>query len=204
MTKDFEIIVVDDGSSDSTADVVKKFMETDPRVRCHRHPVNMGPGSGLVTGIPLATKDYVLFLPADIAMRLDQLDRFLLAAQNADVVVGVSSDRTDYSPIRKLSSAVYVLLVRILFGLKFRQVNYIHLYSREAITKCAPTIGGVFVSVEILVKARDAGFRLVEADVEYLAREHGSASCGKPSVILKTISDAFSFWWKWRLDKRTK
>lgn len=199
--RNFEIIIVDDGSTDSTPQVIERFAKEDSRIRNIRHEKNKGPGSGLVTGVPLATMENVIFLPADIAMRLDQLSRFLEAMNFADIAIGVSTERSDYSHFRKLSSAVYIVLIRTIYGLKFRQFNYIHMYKRKTIQECLPRIGGVFVSVEILVRARDAGYSMKEVDVEYLPRECGDATCGKPSVIIQTIKDALTFWIHWRFNK---
>ena len=204
LVRDFEIIVVDDGSTDSTVETVRATAADDPRIRLVQHETNMGPGSGVVTGIPLAACDLVVFLPADIALRLDQLDRFLAAAQNADIVVGVSSARSDYTALRRLASAVYIAMIKLLFGLQQRQFNYIHMYRREAVQACAPQVKGVFISVEILVKARDAGRSFAEVDVDYVPRRHGSASCGKPAVILKPIGDAVTFWRSWRFGRRRR
>jgi len=190
-------LVVDDGSTDATPRIVAEYAARDPRVRLQRHERNMGPGSGFVTGVPLAEKELVIFLPADLAMRLDQLALYLDAIRGSDIVVGVSTARPDYSLLRKIQSRVYILLIKLLFGLKQRQFNYIHMYRRDALLACAPKVPGVFMSVEILVRARDAGLRISEVDIEYVPREHGAASCGKPSVILDTIRDALKFRMSW-------
>jgi glycosyltransferase involved in cell wall biosynthesis len=195
---DLEVIIIDDGSTDGTARVAEEFAARDPRIRLIRHEKNMGPCSGIITAAPLATRDLLIFLPADIAVRLDQLPRYFDAMRNADIVVGVSSARSDYTAVRKLSSFVYIQFIKLLFRLPQRQFNYVHLYRREVFQKCPPSVCGVFMSVEILVNARDAGFRISEVDIEYVPREFGVASCGKPTVILDTIRDALCFYFKRR------
>ncbi len=196
--RDLEVIVIDDGSTDKTADVVRDFAARDPRIRLVRHEKNLGPGSGIITAAPLATRDFVIFLPADIAMRLDQLPRFFDAALNTDVVVGISSKRSDYTAFRKFASFVYIVFIKLLFRLPMRQFNYVHLYRRGALQKCLPTVRGVFMSVELLVKTRDAGFRFAEVDVDYVPREFGKASCGSTTVIFDTIKDALRFYMRRR------
>ncbi|MFA6448472.1 MAG: glycosyltransferase family 2 protein [bacterium] len=195
---DLEVIIVDDGSVDGTVRVVEEFAAKDPRIKLVRHEKNLGPGSGIITLASLATRDIILFLPADIAMRLEQLPRYFDAIQNVDFVVGVSSARSDYTPFRKLASFVYIKFIKLLFKLPMRQFNYVNVYRREVLQKCPPTINGVFISVEMLVKAMDAGFRYAEVDVDYVPREFGVASCGKTSVILDTIREALRFYFKKR------
>ena len=205
-TRSFEILVVDDGSSDRTAEIVRDFADRDPRVRLHQHPQNLGPGSGIKTGVGLARGDFIIFIPADIAMDLGQLHRYMEKARaGADIVVGIRSDRRDYTARRKLNSYAYIALVKALYLMPQRQFNYIHLYRRDVFDHVRIEYSGVFITAEILIKARDLGYRLVEVDIDYVPRVAGEATCGKPVVIRKTARELFHFWprWAWgRLRRR--
>ncbi len=200
--RDFEVLIVDDGSTDETAAVVREFQANDSRIRLVSHPQNLGPGSGVKTGIREARGDFVIFIPADIAIDLDHFPRYITAAEHADVVVGLRSDRRDYSLRRKLNSVVYIGLVKLLFGMPQRQFNYVHMYRRAIFEKFDVEYGSVFITAEICIKARDAGFRLTEVEIGYVPREHGEAAGGKPKVIARAARDLFHFWWRWRFTRK--
>ena len=203
----YELLIVDDGSTDHTADVARKLGAKDPSVRLIAHGQNLGPGSGVVTGIGHATGEAVMFIPADLAMDLADLHRYFDAAAEADVVVGLRSDRRDYSRFRKLVSVVNIALIRLLFGMRVRQFNYIHLYKRSVLDAIEVESRGVFMAAEILIKARDMGCRLTEVEIGYVPRTAGQASCGRPGVIAKAVWELVRFWLKraWgRLTRRRR
>jgi glycosyltransferase involved in cell wall biosynthesis len=192
--KSYEILVVDDGSTDRTAEVARELAAHDPAVRLLSHERNIGPGSGVVTGIQHAAGDAVMFIPADLAMDVADLPKYFAAAEQADVVVGLRSDRQDYSWFRKLVSVANIALIRLLFGMRLRQFNYIHLYKRRVLDAITIESRGVFMTAEVLIKARDLGFKLTEVEIRYVPRRVGQATCGKPKIILRTVRDLLSFW----------
>lgn len=198
--KSYEVLIVDDGSTDRTPQIAAELAAGDPGVRAITHECNRGPGSGVVTGIGQAAGEWVIFIPADLAMDLADLRKYFDAAVDADVVVGLRSDRRDYSLARKVVSLVNISLVRLLFGMRVRQFNYIHLYRRKVFEQIEIESRGVFLSAEILVKARDLGFRLVEVEIGYVPRSGGQATCGRPRVIAKAVWELAVFWLRrlWR------
>jgi glycosyltransferase involved in cell wall biosynthesis len=195
--KTYEILIVDDASTDRTPQVAAELASRDPAIRVLRHERNLGPISGVRTGIAQATGEAIVFIPADLAMDLSDLHKYFDAAADADVVVGLRSDRRDYSGFRKLVSAVNIALIRLLFGMRIRQFNYIHLYKRRIFEEIAIESKGVFMTAEVLIKARDLGYRLVEVEIGYLPRKAGTASSGRPKVIAKTAWEMLRFWVRW-------
>ncbi|MFH1023581.1 MAG: glycosyltransferase family 2 protein [Planctomycetota bacterium] len=190
----FEVLVVDDGSTDESAAVAESLAAAEPRVRVLRHGENRGPGSGVFTGIAAARGEFVMFLPADVAIDLEQLPRYIEAARGADVVVGIRSDRRDYTLFRKFVSVVNIALIRFLFRMRERQFNYVHLYRRRIFDHFTVDSRGVFITAEILIRARDCGFRLTEVEIAYVPREFGTATCGRVRVIARTVRDLIRFW----------
>lgn len=196
--RSFELLVVDDGSTDATAEIARSFAEANPETRILSHGQNLGPGSGIRTGIREARGDLVIFIPADVAIDLSQLHRYLDRARaGADVVVGLRSDRRDYSLYRKINSVGYIALVKILYGMPQRQFNYVHLYRRRIFERIEVESRGVFITAEILIKARDLGYRIEEVEVGYVPRVKGQASCGRPRVVARTAGELFRFWPRW-------
>lgn len=200
----YEILIVDDGSTDQTAAIARELEGLDNRIRLLQHPQNRGPGSGIITGLAHAKGSLITFIPADLAITMDQFPKYLEAAENADLVIGIRSDRSDYSFIRKINSIVYIWLIKLLFGMKQRQFNYVHLYQRKIFSSIDVWSDGVFITAEIMIRCRDKRFRLQEVEIDYVPRTRGKASCGKPSIILKTFKDLLVFWLLWAVHKQDR
>jgi glycosyltransferase involved in cell wall biosynthesis len=197
----YEILIIDDGSTDRTCEIAARLTARDDRIRLIRHPENRGPGSGIITGLAHAKGKLVTFIPADLAISMDQFPRYLEAAKEADLVIGIRSDRSDYSFMRKINSYIYIWLVKLLFQMKPRQFNYVHLYHRHIFNHFDVWSDGVFITAEIMIRGRDHGFKLKEVEIDYIPRTQGQASCGKPSIIFKTFRDLMVFWMMWVVGK---
>ena len=192
----FEIIIVDDGSTDGTPEIARELAEADRRVRILNHARNLGPGSGLFTGIKAARGDFVIFIPADLALDPDDLHKYIDASRRCDLVAGIRSDRSDYSLPRKFISIANIFLIKLLFGMKQRQFNYIHMYRTSMLREIDLDSQSVFITAEIMIKARDLGRRIEEVDIRYVPRTGGKAACGNPGVVYEAARDLFGFWWK--------
>ncbi len=190
-----EVLIVDDASRDDTAAVAAAMAELDPRIRCISHPVNLGLGSGLTTAIAQARGDWLILVPADLAIDPVDLRRYFESSSNADVVVGVADVHVDYSWFRRLVHAANIRVVQVLFGMKERQFQYICLY-RLAMLRLLQIeyIRSAFFHAEVLIKAKAIGARLVEVDVRYVPRLTGKAGGARSSLILRTLRDMTAFW----------
>jgi glycosyltransferase involved in cell wall biosynthesis len=202
--KSYEILIVDDGSTDRTVQIAGELAQRNDQIRVLRHPENRGPGSGIITGLAHAMGDLVTFIPADLAISMDQFPRYLEAAKDAELVIGIRSDRSDYSLLRKINSHVYIWLIKLLFQMKHRQFNYVHLYHRHIFDQFDVWSDGVFITAEIMIRGRDHGFTLKEVEIDYVPRTSGKASCGNPSIIMKTFGDLIVFWLMWVFRKHHK
>ena len=192
----FEIIIVNDGSADRTREIAEQICKDDGRVRLITPPHNIGPGSGVFTGIEAAEGEFVIFVPSDLALEPDDLKTYIDPSRDCDLVVGVRSDRRDYSIFRIFVSYVNIFLIKLLFRMKERQFNYISMYRTTMLNKINIESRGVFITAEIMIKARDLGYRLREIDVRYVPRTAGAATCGSPETIFDTVKDLFGFWLK--------
>ncbi len=195
---DAEILIVDDQSQDKTGIIADQLAASNPIVRVIHHQKNGGIGVGFLTARANAQGEWLILIPADLAMEPDELVHYLEKAQEADIVVGLRSDHSDYTLARKLVSFINIRLIQFLFGVQVRQFQYISLYRLETLQEMEIEYAhSAFFHAEILVKAKALGKRLVEVEINYLPRVSGRATGAKIRQILLTVRDIFHFWLKW-------
>lgn len=199
----FEILIVDDCSTDQTLNIIKKLMVSNLAIRLYQHSKNRGPGTGIVTGITNSRGQFIIFIPADLAMDIDCLSSFLEASKNADVIVGLRSDRRDYGLFRKLISITNILTIKLLFAMPYEQFNYIGMYRRTLFQQIKLESQSVFVGAEIMIKARDLGLNISQIRVTYVPRRYGKARGSSFRSIKATLQDMFKIWIKWMYQTST-
>ena len=201
LTDDFEVVVVDDGSTDHTADVGREYASQHPQVRLIQHKVNQGYGAAVFDGLVGGTKEWAFFTDSDLQLVLDELERFWALRDKADLVIGYRAPRRD-SFIRKFNGLGWTWLTNILFGYVSRDVDCaFKLMSREAVNTVAPRVAsrGATLSAEFLVRAKRMGFTFKEVPVTHLPRTAGSQTGAKLDVILRAFGEMFLFRLKmWR------
>ncbi len=192
---DAELLIVDDGSRDGTGDIADELAAGNERVRAVHHPVNRGIGAGFVTGVVQACGEWLILIPADLALDLDELPKYLEAAPAADIVVGIRSDRSDYTLFRRLVSWVNIRLIQTLFGMRQRQFNYVSMYRLDVLREIDIEYWrSAFFFAEIMIKAKALGRRLVEVEIRYVPRTTGRATGANLGLITRTVWDMFRFW----------
>lgn len=191
---DGEILIVDDGSDDGTPEIADCLNRENPSVRVVHHSQNLGVGRAFRSAVSEARGEWLILIPADLAMDLNELTTYLNHSNEADVVVGLRSDRSDYTFLRKIVSLTNILAVRLLFGMKLRQFQYISMYRLALLRQMEIQYWmSAFFLAEILIKARDLGKRLVEVEICYAPRVSGKASGAKMKLILKTMVDMIAY-----------
>ena len=192
-----EIILVNDGSRDRTGEIADHLARELPGVTAV-HQANQGIGGAFRTGAARATGEYVMLWPADMPAEPGDLAPFTGALGQADVIVGVRSSRVGYGPLMHLNSWLYPRLVALLFGLRLRDVNWIHAYRRRRLLEVRLTQAGIPMLAEALVRLRDQGATLLEVDVVMRPRTTGIPSASRPRVMWKTLAGLLRFWRQWR------
>ncbi|MEI8175720.1 MAG: glycosyltransferase family 2 protein [Candidatus Omnitrophota bacterium] len=190
-----EVVIVDDGSSDRTAAIAERLKGELPEVRLVRNPVNLGVGISILVGFAAATGDIVLHNAMDYPFHMEDLERILPLFPRWDVVIAARPNRAAHAPWRKVTSWVNYWMVRILFGVNFKDMNFIQVYKREVLRSVTVKAKSpAFVTPELLIRARDHGYAITSLRVIFHPREKGEAHYGRPRDILWTLADMISFW----------
>jgi glycosyltransferase involved in cell wall biosynthesis len=195
LTPDFEIIVVDDGSADGTADIADELARTYPQVRAVHHPINRDYGAALQTGFRSATKELIFYTDGDA--QYDPGELAILWAHmspDADLVNGYKISRAD--PLHRIIiGRVYHYIVSLLFGLRLRDVDCDFRLMRRAIfdrINLEKTSG--IICVEMMKKIQDAGFRIVEVPVHHYHRAFGRSQFFNFRRLFRTGRDLLLLW----------
>jgi glycosyltransferase involved in cell wall biosynthesis len=191
---EYEVIIVDDGSCDRTAEVVLNYCAANPRVILERHEKNRGYGGALQTGFQKCRYGLTFFSDCDLQFDLSELNAFIDTMKRdpeIDAVIGYRMRRADPF-IRKVNAFGWKLWARLLFGLKVKDIDCaFKLFKRKAIGNIRIESTGALISVEILAKLKKMGCKIVELGVHHYPRIAGTQTGAKPSVILKAFQESF-------------
>ncbi len=195
LTPDYEVIVVDDGSTDATAAIADELARTYPRVRVVHHPVNRGYGGALQTGFRSAAKELIFYTDGDA-----QYDPAEMAAlwsamgPGVDLVNGYKISRSD--PLHRIViGRLYHHIVSLLFGLTVRDVDCdFRLIRRSVFERIDLRKTSGVICLEMMKKIQDAGFRIVEVPVHHYHRAFGKSQFFNFRRVAKTAVDVMRLW----------
>ncbi|MDE2901642.1 MAG: glycosyltransferase family 2 protein [Chloroflexota bacterium] len=192
---DFEIIIVDDGSTDDTAARAGAIAERDSRVRVVSHPTNFGYGRALRTGFESAEGDLIFCADGDGQFSLADLPAVVHALDDHGFVLGYRINRAD--PFyRRLNAWLWGLSVRVLLGFRVRDLDCgFKLYRREAVPVEDFISGrGAAISAELIARALRGGHSFTQVGVTHYPRRAGVQSGNSPKVILNSFLDIVQLW----------
>ena len=196
-TREYEIIVVDDGSEDGTAAVLRALADRYARLRIVTHATNLGYGAAIVHGFAHATLPLLFFTDADGQYEPDDVRLLLHAVRSADVAVGYRLERAD-PRMRCVLSRGYNYLARRLLGLTLRDLNCaFKLMRRETADRLQPQSTGFSVNAELVANAQRAGMRIVEIPVRHRPR-HAGRSTVRPFHVVVSLYGLARLRWRRR------
>jgi len=188
----YELLIVDDCSTDRTPEIADALAAADPRIRVVHHPVNRGLGGSIKTGFASVRGDVILYTDADLPFEMLELGRALrvLRHYEADMVSAYRLDRTGEGPRRAVYSFVYNTLVQLTFGTRVRDINFaFKLVRRHVLEAARPVSEGSFIDAELVIRAQRLGFHIVQIGVDYFPRSRGVSTLSSGSVIRRMLSE---------------
>lgn len=212
LTDDYELILIDDGSSDRTWEIVQDALRSRPWLKPFRNDRNRGSGYNTKRAISLATKDYLFWQTVDWAYDIRFLARALPQLAEVDVLQGVRVGTTSAegmvvyrsdSAYKGLVSVVNYWLVRTLFRLPLDDYQNVTVYPRRLIQSVTLEAESAFTNPECLLKAWWRGATFRQVPVPFVKRQRGRGKGTRPRVIFATIRDILYWWMRWIvLDRR--
>jgi glycosyltransferase involved in cell wall biosynthesis len=184
--EDYEVIVVDDASTDATGRLADELAAEDPHIQVVHHAVNRKLGGSIKSGFEAAKGDLVLYTDADLPFEMIELVRAVrvLRTYEADIVSAYRLDRTGEGPRRAVYSWVYNGLIRAMFGTRLRDINFaFKLCRRRVLDHVTLASEGSFIDAELVIRAQRSGFEIVQIGVDYFPRTRGVSTLSSFSVI---------------------
>ncbi|MEO7397815.1 MAG: glycosyltransferase family 2 protein [Ilumatobacteraceae bacterium] len=189
---DYELIIVDDASTDNTAAIADQLAAATPRIRVVHHRVNRKLGGSIKTGFATATGDIVLYTDADLPFDFAELAKALriMRLYESDVVSAYRHDRTEEGSSRAIYTFFYNLLIRIMFGVKMRDINFAFKLCKSRIfDHISLHSEGSFIDAELVIRAKKLGYTVTQFGVDYFPRTRGVSTLSSPAIIIKILRE---------------
>jgi glycosyltransferase involved in cell wall biosynthesis len=206
LTDDFELILIDDGSTDGTWEIATTYAASRPWLKPYKNDRNRGSGFNAKRAISIATKDYVFWQTVDWAYDVRYLAQALTELRSVDVLQGarvdtmspqrIAGQRSD-SAYKGFVSVVNYWVVRVLFRLPLRDYQNVTVYPRHLIQSVTLESESAFTNPECLLKTWWRGATFKEVPVPFVKRRQGRGKGTRPLAIVAAVRDIVYWWIRW-------
>jgi glycosyltransferase involved in cell wall biosynthesis len=188
---DYEIIIVNDGSSDQTGSIADRLAAQNTHIRVIHHPVNRGYGAALTSGFRAATKPLVFYTDGDGQFDLNELPPLLSLIETFDIVSCYRLNRQE-GLVRKFNAFCWGCLVGLLFDLSLKDIDCaFKLYKRSIFDDMELLSVGALIDTEVLARAKRKGCKITQVGVHHYPRIAGKATGASLGVIVRAFRELF-------------
>jgi len=189
LNADFEVIIVNDGSADSTGQIADEIAGQKDRVKVVHHGTNLGYGAALQSGFKAAAKELVFYTDGDGQFDINEMPPLLRLMEQYDIVSCYRLNRQD-NLVRKINGWCWTKLVCLLFGMKIRDIDCaFKLYKREIFDNIKVVSTGALIDAEILARAVRKGYRITQQGIHHYPRTAGAQTGANLRVILRAFKE---------------
>jgi len=201
---DFEIILINDGSTDKTLEIANKLTKEFKQLKIIDLGRNFGTGASIIPGFKSASKDIVFNNTVDAFFDTKDLPELLPYLENFDVVSGYRSDLKANNFYQKILTICNYNLIKLLFGLNLKAFQTLQFHRNSFFKEVNIEARSSFLSPELLIKANNMGKSIKEVEIVFHARKKGESKGGRPYQVIRSISDILKFWFLWNILKKIK
>lgn len=185
----YEIIVVNDGSSDNTKEYVQGLQKKNKNIVLINHEINKGYGQTLLDGFRASKNEWVFFSDSDRQFDLTEINKLKPYTKDADLIIGYRENRQD-NGLRKFNAYLFKLTARMIFNLKFKDIDCaFKLMKKEVIEEIELNSSSALINTELLHKSQKKNYKIVEVPVTHYPRTQGKATGANPIVIGRAIKE---------------
>ena len=202
VTKNYEIIAIDDGCPDGSGNIVKKFAKKNKKIKVFFHKKNIGYGAAIKTGFKKSKSDCVFAIDGDGEYDVNVLPKLLKKLENSDLVI-TKRYKKKYNTLRNIISWTYNLILRFLFKTTYKDISSgSRLVNKKILNKIKIDTNSPFLGAELTIKALYQGFKVSEVGIFYYPTNFRSGSSVSLKNILLTIIDMINLYFKLCIKKK--
>lgn len=199
VAKEYEVLVVEDGSKDKTAQIVKDLMKKNKHIRMIQHKPNRGYGGAFKSGLYGSKSELVSFIDSDGQFDYSEVSKLLPHVGKYDLVIGYRIKRQD-SPLRNLNALLWKIWMWFLFGLWVKDIDCaFKVIKKHVIDDITLETESALTSAEFLIRVKQKGYRWKEVGVHHYPRKAGAATGANPKVIIRAFKESIKLWYTMNL-----
>lgn len=192
LTNDYEIVIINDGSSDKTKNLIEEIAKEEHRVQIYNHIENKGFGETIKEVFTLPNKEWIFFIPGDGQIPPVEIKKLLPHIETFDYILGLRKNRQD-SLLRKIFSFFYNILISLIATTRIHDVNSVALLKKEILQNVKLNSKSAFIHAEIYLKLLRKGCKIKEVEINHRPRKTGKSGAMKLRVISSTFFDLFLY-----------
>lgn len=196
LAKQYELLIINDGSTDDSLKIAQKMAKKHPEVRVISHPNNLGYGEVLKTGIKQSQCEWIFWTDSDLQFDLAELANFIKESQKHQAIIGYRKKRVE-GIFRHFNANLFKLYIDLLFRIQVKDIDCaFKLFRADLLKKLKLSSGSAFTSAEILYLLKKKGVKFKEIPVTHYPRLYGQATGANLGVIAKACLEALTTYLK--------